>query len=125
MLGLTKGAIAPIQAYAWPGNVRELSNRIRRAVVMVEGPYATPEDLDLPSPEGTTPPAAFSLKTARQRVEAEPILRAAVIHQGNLSRVTEELRISRPNLYVLLEAPHPSEDEQSQTGLRRQVLGFF
>jgi two-component system NtrC family response regulator len=106
VLGFTKGAIGAIQAYPWPGNVRELSNRIRRAIVMAEGPYVTPEDLDLPTPGGSTSPAALSLKTARQRVEADLILRAALIHQGNLSRVAEELGISRPNLYVLLRKHH-------------------
>jgi len=106
VLGFTKGAIGAIQAHSWPGNVRELSNRIRRAVVMAEGPYLTPEDLDLPPPEGNTSLAALSLKTARHRVEADLILRAAVIHQGNLSRVAVELGISRPNLYVLLRKHH-------------------
>ncbi len=119
VLGFTKEAIGAIQAYAWPGNVRELSNRIRRAVVMAEGPNITPEDLDLPSPEGTSLPAVLSLKTARQRVEADLILRAAVIHRGNLSRVAEELGISRPNLYVLLRKHHI----QAKTNNFKRVSG--
>ena len=32
------GAVKALGVYDWPGNVRELENRIKRAVVMSEGP---------------------------------------------------------------------------------------
>lgn len=102
ILGLTKEAIRAIQEYAWPGNVRELSNKIRRAVVMAEGPYIVPEDLDLPFPEGDQTPAPLSLKLARERVEMDLIAQALTLHSGNLRRVADELGISRPTLYLLL-----------------------
>ncbi len=102
VLGFTKGAIQAIQAYPWPGNVRELSNKIRRAVVMTEGLYIAPEDLDLPFPEGDKALLPVSLKDARQRLEADLITQALTLHHGNLSRVAEELGISRTTLYLSL-----------------------
>jgi two-component system NtrC family response regulator len=103
ILGFTKEAIQAIQAYPWPGNVRELSNKIRRAVVMAEGTHITPEDLDLPVTEEDYAEAPFSLKDARKRVEADLIAQALIFHHGNLSRVAEEVGISRTTLYGLLK----------------------
>jgi len=34
----TADAVAAIEGYGWPGNVRELENRMKRAVIMAEGP---------------------------------------------------------------------------------------
>ncbi len=39
--GLSDEAVAAIAAFPWPGNVRELENRLKRAVVMSEGPMVT------------------------------------------------------------------------------------
>jgi two-component system NtrC family response regulator len=99
--GFTKEAIRAIETYPWPGNVRELSNKIRRAVAMAEGPLITPEDLDLPWDTAQAGRVA-SLREARERLESEMIAQALARHDGNLSRVAEELRISRPTLYALL-----------------------
>jgi len=98
----TKEAIQAIQAYPWPGNVRELSNKIRRAVVMAEGSNLTPEDLGLSFPYEEKPPPSISLRDARQRLEADLIMHVLTVHQGDLSRVAKELKISRPTLYGLL-----------------------
>jgi two-component system NtrC family response regulator len=99
--GFTKEAIRAIETYPWPGNVRELSNKIRRAVAMADGAFITPDDLDLPW-DGTQASRTLSLREARDRLEAEMIAQALARHDGNLSRVAEELKISRPTLYALL-----------------------
>jgi two-component system NtrC family response regulator len=101
VIGFTKDAVAALKSYAWPGNVRELCNKIRRAVVMAEGRYLTPEDLDLPYDRDSTPPC-ISLRQARKRMEADVIAQAFMLHQGNLRRAAAELGISRPTLYRLL-----------------------
>jgi len=100
--GFTREAMKAIQVYPWPGNIRELSNKIRRAVVMAEGPNLTPEDLDLPSPYKKETAPSISLKQARHRLEADLIMHVLTVHQGDLSRVANELKISRPTLYGLL-----------------------
>jgi two-component system NtrC family response regulator len=96
--GFTREAVQAIQTHGWPGNVRELSNKIRRAVVMAEGLQVTPEDLDLPFERNGAAPTP-SLKDTRLKLEADLIAQAVTLHGGNLSRVAEELGISRPTLY--------------------------
>jgi two-component system NtrC family response regulator len=118
--GFTKEAIRAIETYPWPGNVRELSNKIRRAVAMAEGPSITPEDLDLPW-DTAQAARAVSLREARDRLEAEMIAQALVRHDGNLSRVAEELRISRPTLYALLRKYRIRDRRGTVTERRRDV----
>jgi two-component system NtrC family response regulator len=118
--GYTKEAIKAIQDYPWPGNVRELTNKIRRAVVMTESLSLTPQDLDLPVEFVVEMPLpAPSLKEVRERAEENHLVSTLAHHQGNLTRVAQELRVSRPTLYRLLEkyqllgrhAPDPPEDK--------------
>jgi two-component system, NtrC family, response regulator len=99
--GFTKEALHAIQSYGWPGNVRELSNKIRRAVTMAEGSHITAEDLDL-APADAGASAAASLREARQRLEKALLVQALTLHRGNVTRVAEELKVSRPTLYGLL-----------------------
>ena len=69
---------------------------------MAGGPHLTPEDLDLPLLHEEKTPPSVSLKEARQRLEADLIMHVLTVHQGDLSRVAKELKISRPTLYGLL-----------------------
>jgi two-component system NtrC family response regulator len=98
IMGFTPQAIRAIETHTWPGNIRELENRIKRAVIMAEGPKVTPEDLELVSPykkyEGQ------GLKEARER---DFIQRALIKNKSNLTRVAEELRVSRTTLYEMME----------------------
>jgi transcriptional regulator with GAF, ATPase, and Fis domain len=45
--GFSPTAMQAMRRYAWPGNIRQLENRIKKAVVLAEGPLVTAEDLDL------------------------------------------------------------------------------
>jgi two-component system NtrC family response regulator len=59
-LTFSREALRVLHEHTWPGNIRELENRIRRAVIMVEGKYLTSEDLELgvsPAPPRPPPPA--------------------------------------------------------------------
>ena len=102
--GLTEGAIHAMRAHPWHGNVRELSNKLMSAVVMAEGPFITAEDLGLGLglAAGNSGAPVTSLKAAVQQLEKEIISQALVLHGGNLSRVADELGISRPTLYAHL-----------------------
>ena len=51
--GFTPQAVEALTAHSWPGNVRELENRIKRAVVMAEGKYVTPMNLELKDPSSS------------------------------------------------------------------------
>jgi two-component system NtrC family response regulator len=97
---LTKEAVEAILAHDWPGNVRELENRIKRAVIVCSDNRITASDLELAEPErGVT---NLDLRTARDRVEREVMIKALEKHGGNVSRAAIELGTSRPTLHHLL-----------------------
>ncbi len=58
--GVSKEAMALLQAYPWPGNVRELENVVERAVALEQSPVVLPETLPahLRRGEPVTPVAA-------------------------------------------------------------------
>jgi two-component system NtrC family response regulator len=94
-------AIRAIETYHWPGNIRELENRIKRAVIMAEGTKLTPPDLELASPYAKY--EGGGLREAREALERDLIERALAKHKGNVTKAAEELGISRPTLYELME----------------------
>jgi DNA-binding NtrC family response regulator len=67
--GITRAAVARLEAYAWPGNVRELENTIKAAVILADDevrPEHLPEGLGddgaappSPSVQQRTPPASM------------------------------------------------------------------
>jgi two-component system NtrC family response regulator len=97
----TQAAMRSLEHFGWPGNVRELHNRIRRAFIMHEGPSIQPQDLELVD-EGI-PEAGQSLKEARDEVEKNMIIEAMARNQNKISHAANDLGISRPTLYELMD----------------------
>ncbi len=97
VIGLSDDARETMRAYAWPGNVRELENRIKRAVLMADGPAVQPADLDLTG--GRDVKQRRTVKEARARVEKELIQGALASHNWNISRAAEDLGLSRQSLH--------------------------
>jgi two-component system NtrC family response regulator len=98
--GFSSEALTAIASYEWPGNVRELENRVKRAVIMAEGPRVTPIDLDLLPPNDV--PEVLNLAQAREEAERREIPRALSRAEGNISQAAKLLGISRPTLYDLM-----------------------
>jgi len=98
--GFSPQAVDVLTSHAWPGNVRELENRVKRAVVMAEGRYVTPENLELQEPLSSTD--SSTLKASRENREKELVRLAMEKADGNVSRAAADLGISRPTLYQLL-----------------------
>jgi two-component system NtrC family response regulator len=63
--GFASSALTAIQDHQWPGNVRELENRVKRAVVMADGPLVSAGDLGFPSPAAEPP--SLGIRAARAR----------------------------------------------------------
>ncbi len=99
--GFSRQAITAIQTHSWPGNVRELENRIKRAVIMAEGPRLTPQDLELTS--ACTQYEGKGLKEAREALEKDIIRRTLAKNQGNITKAAAELGVSRPTLHELIK----------------------
>ncbi len=96
--GLAPDAIAAVAAHSWPGNVRELENRLKSAIVIAEGSRITARDLKLSAADSGPP----DLKNAVRDAERRAVARAWAEADGNVSRASKLLGVSRPTLYKLL-----------------------
>ena len=99
--GFGSDALAAIAVHPWRGNVRELENRVKRGVVMADGMAISAADLELAPAE--LPNGSLDLREARARAERGVVQMALAQTNGNLSRASKLLGISRPTLYGLLE----------------------
>jgi two-component system NtrC family response regulator len=103
ILGFSAEAMKAIQTYPWPGNIRELINHIRRAVVMAEDAWVTPENLglDLTKFQGM-PSNRLGLKEAKARFEAKLVSEALANCRGNVQLAAKLLKTSRSVVYHLI-----------------------
>ena len=99
--GFSDSALAALNGYEWPGNIRELENRIKKSIIMTEAKVISAEDLDLPEVEGLE--RVPTLREMREKTERESVQRALALSQGNVSKATKLLGISRPTLYDLMK----------------------
>jgi two-component system NtrC family response regulator len=109
--GFTPDALRALRAYSWPGNVRELQNRIQRAVILGDRKRITAEDLELTGAMTGAPPP--TLREARDHLDREMVADALRRSNGKISAAADELGVSRPTLYELMEKlgiPRPREN---------------
>ena len=102
--GFTKEAISALNQHAWPGNVRELENRMKRAVIMADGQFITPADLEL---SGTASPTNLDLRDHVQELESSLLSQALTATGGNVSKAAKLMGISRPQVYHLIKTHKP------------------
>jgi len=101
-LSFNKKALQAIETYSWPGNIREMENRLKRAVIMLDGKQITAQYLALDD----SPYAEYEsmgLNKAREAVERDLIERAITRNRGNLTKCADDLQIARSSLYELID----------------------
>ncbi|HAZ61298.1 MAG TPA: hypothetical protein DCY89_06995, partial [Gammaproteobacteria bacterium] len=98
---LSMRAVQAIESYPWLGNVRELENKVRRGLIMAEGPRIEPEDLELDTPSAAA--GCPTLKDAREQAERAVLERALNTTGGHIVRSAELLGVSRPTIYHLMK----------------------
>ena len=99
--GFSAPALAALRDHPWPGNVRELENRVKRAVVMTDGPLLSAADLGFATVGEET--QSLTIRDARARAEREALQLALAQTGSNLSKAAKLLGISRPTLYDLMQ----------------------
>lgn len=96
----TPAALARLCAHPWPGNVRELQNEVSRVVALAEADHID-EGLLSPRMRGSAPHRQGFVGTLKDHVEAlEARLLAEALdrHGWNISRVADDLGLSRVGL---------------------------
>jgi len=109
--GFSRSAMDAIDRYSWPGNVRELENKLQKALITTDSNMIEPHDLGLDecleNENGIDTRrnrySGVSLKEARKRLEMDLVESAVRSHKGNIKRASEELGVSRPTLYDLID----------------------
>ena len=99
--GFSAPALSAMERYSWPGNVRELENKIKRAVILADGDFIGPGDLELDDVD--EPPLLTDLREVRERAERQVMQRALAIANDNVTQAADLLNVSRPTFYDLLK----------------------
>ena len=101
---ISEEALKELEIRHWSGNVRELQNCIEKTVILSDGEFLTPEDLNLPPLAAENPAEQDAGNSATlMNVEEKTIREAIEKFGGNMSLVAKNLGISRPTLYNKLK----------------------
>jgi DNA-binding NtrC family response regulator len=92
--------------HAWPGNVRALRHACERAVILCESELYSLADFGLHHPDAPAAPAPAAGAADVRKLDAlerDAIAAALAQAQGNISRASKSLGVSRAALYRKLE----------------------
>ena len=104
---LTPDARRLLLSYDWPGNVRELKFKLASICAAVSDGQAITEELvaeELGCGEIRGPGGVETIKEARARAERECLTRALRRHEWDIRAASEELGMSRQNVYNLIKS---------------------
>lgn len=96
-VSIDPNALSALTAYEWPGNIRELRNVIEHAIVMSEGKVIRLENLPEHIQKVCIPPTDVREKNRDRYLD---FLNVYHEYQGNISRISKALNISRPTVYA-------------------------
>ncbi len=96
----TSRAEAALKRFTWRGNVRELEARVKKAVVMSEGPDIDLADLAL---EESQMSRVLPLKEAKEAYAAKYVREILALNNGNRSKTARDLGVNPRTVYNYLE----------------------
>jgi two-component system, NtrC family, response regulator len=95
--------LSALKAHKWPGNIRELQNKVKSSVIMATGTQVTAFDLGFYDHEDASLELNLNLRQVREEAESLAIQKAYALSDGNMSKTSELLGVTRPTLYSLIE----------------------
>ncbi|REL37067.1 PEP-CTERM-box response regulator transcription factor [Thalassotalea euphylliae] len=101
--GFADDAIQALKQHRWPGNIRELQNKVKSSVIMAAGNQVSAIDLGLLNSGDDNYELSLNLRTVREQAETIAIQKAYALTDGNMSKASALLGITRPTLYSLIE----------------------
>ncbi|MHB8368822.1 MAG: sigma-54-dependent transcriptional regulator [Leptospirales bacterium] len=106
LMDFSQSSYAILKKYSWPGNIRELENRIQRAVIIANGKWIRPEDLDIVMSDDSGTVAGLPVSTLHDvRADAEKKMLSHALDnaRGNISQVARVIGTSRPTVHALIK----------------------
>lgn len=100
LIGFDLEATRMLQSYPWPGNLRQLKNIVKRATLLAQGDYITPNELALETYENTS---TNTYTLYNEEEEKRRILNALQQTANNKSKAATLLGIDRKTLYNKLK----------------------
>jgi two-component system response regulator HupR/HoxA len=108
--GFTPEVLSVLTAYDWQGNVRELQNEIQRMVALADGAWLAADLISsrlrqraCPGGRAMADAESGSLKDQVEALESRLLREALELHRWNISRVADELGLSRVGLRAKLQ----------------------
>lgn len=100
LIGFDEKASKALLEYQWPGNLRQMKNIVRRATLLAQGKFITPDELSELQKQATMP---TGMPLRNEETEKQHIMEA-LKHTGcNKSRAAQLLGIDRKTLYNKLK----------------------
>ena len=84
-------------SYPWKGNIRELRHSIEKAIILADSDTLTEKDFWLHTTQGDS--LSFDGIQPLADLEKSAIIKAMEVHNGNLTKIANSLRITRQTLY--------------------------
>ena len=98
--GFTPQAIIAIRRYRWPGNIRELENRLRKAIILIEGTHIDTSDLEIFE---ETMEKILPLAEAKERFQNKYIRDILDFNNGNRTKTARDLGVDPRTIFRHLE----------------------
>ena len=99
LIGFDAAASEALQRYSWPGNLRQLKNVVKRATLLAQGDFITPNELGEEILTPPTDPYPASLNLHDEGLEKQRIVNALQRTGNNKSKAAQLLGIDRKTLY--------------------------